>query len=74
MPGAGLGKVILPFRVSANTAVKNFAISSSFVIPFLASIAERVPSGITTPSNRISAGLLFLVPANSVTFQIVKEM
>jgi hypothetical protein len=70
MPDAGLGKVILPFNVSANTAVKNFPISSSLVIPFLASFAERVPLGITTPSKTTSAALLFLVPANAIPLQI----
>jgi hypothetical protein len=32
-----------------------------------------VPSGIATPSNTMSAGLLFLVPANSATFQVVRR-
>jgi len=70
MPDAGLGKVILPFNVSANTAVRNFPISSSLVIPFLASFAERVPLGITTPSKTTSAARLFLVPANAIPLQI----
>jgi hypothetical protein len=32
-----------------------------------------VPSGITTPSNRISADFLFLLIANSITSQNVKR-
>jgi hypothetical protein len=73
MPDVGLGRVILPFKVSANTAVRKFPISSSVVIPFSASFAERVPFGITTPSKRTSAALFFLVPANAIPFQMEDE-
>jgi hypothetical protein len=73
LPDVGLGKMILPFNVSANTAVRKFPISSSFLIPFLASFAERVPFGMTTPSKTTSAALLFLVPANAIPFQFVRR-
>ena len=70
-PDLGLGRVILPFRVSANTDVRKFAISSSFVIPFFANIAERVPFGITTPSKTTSAALSFFVPTDPVPFHVL---
>jgi hypothetical protein len=72
IPDVGLGKVILPFRVSANTAVRKFPISSSLVIPFLASFAERVSFGRTTPSKTTSAALLFLISAKVIPFQILR--
>ena len=72
VPDVGLGKMILPFKVSANTAVRNFPISSSLVIPFLASFAERVPLGMRTPSKITSAAVLFLVLANAIPFQFVR--
>jgi hypothetical protein len=49
-------------------AVRNLPISSSFLIPFRAIFAERVPLGITTPSNTMSAALLFRLPAIIVPF------
>jgi hypothetical protein len=66
MPDLGLGKTILPLRVSANTDVRKSPISSSFVIPFFASLAERVPLGMTTPSKTTSSAFFFLDMRESV--------
>src|SRR5258708_1383246 len=69
-PDLGLGKMILPLSVSANTAVRKSPISSSLVIPFLASLAERVPLGMTTPSKTTSSAFLFFfLPANAIPFR-----
>lgn len=65
---SGAGRTILPFRVSAKTAVRKVLISSVVVIPCFASLAERVPLGMTTPSKTISAALCDFFTAIPVPF------
>lgn len=67
---SGAGRMILPLRVSAKMAVRKVLISSVVVIPCFASLSERVPLGMTTPSKTTSAAPFGFFTAIPVPFPL----